>query len=246
VNAYSVALASQDDEYAALLRGDGVNLADGKPVAWVLGELSRRAGSGTAPGHVRGPSFFERVLDEGRETGVRHYLLGSTPETLEALQAAIADRFPGARIVGAESPPFRPLTATEQAMQDLRIRAAGADLVWVGLGTPRQDVEAVRLAHSVGRPAIAVGAAFDFLAGTKVEAPRWVQRASLEWLFRFATEPRRLWRRYTIELARFAVLALREVARRPDTVPASVRSLAAYRAGTGRLEWFGPAEQLGA
>ena len=132
VNAYSVALASKDDEYAALLRGDGVNLADGKPVAWVLGELSRRAGSETAPGHVRGPSFFERVLDEGRDSGVRHYLLGSTPETLEALQAAIADRFPGARVVGAESPPFRPLTATEQAMQDLRIRATGADLGWVG------------------------------------------------------------------------------------------------------------------
>lgn len=219
VNTYSVSLMARETGYASVLRGDGVNLADGKPIAWAVGLLSRRAGSPTVPGHVRGPAFFARVLDEGRRKGIRHYLLGGTPETLARLQVAIAARYPGAQVVGAESPPFRPLTAVERVAQDRRIRASGADLVWVGLGTPRQDVEAERLALAVQRPAIAVGAAFDFVAGTKAEAPLWLQRLSLEWLFRFAKEPRRLWRRYTVGLLRFALVAVRELSRRPVLTP---------------------------
>ena len=213
VNAWSVALMGREPGYTEVLRGAGVNLADGKPVAWVLGALTRRQDIDSAPAHVRGPEFFPRVLDEGRRTAVRHYLLGGAPETLARLQAVINERFPGCRIVGAESPPFRRLTDDELAAQDRRIQASGADLVWVGLGTPRQDLEAARLAAVVQRPVIAVGAAFDFLAGVKPEAPRWVQRASLEWAFRFVSEPRRLWRRYTVGLLRFAAIALRELAR---------------------------------
>jgi N-acetylglucosaminyldiphosphoundecaprenol N-acetyl-beta-D-mannosaminyltransferase len=220
VNAYSVTLAARDEAYGSVLRGEGVNLADGTPVAWTLRTLCRREGSTTSPDRVRGPSFFSRVLDQGRTAGVRHFLLGGSPETLAALQDAIAERFPGTSIVGVESPPFRPLTADELADQDRRIRQSGADLVWVGLGTPRQDIEAARLARTVGRPAIAVGAAFDFLAGTKPEAPAWVQRLSLEWLFRFASEPRRLWRRYTVELVRLAILVVRELRAQRRTVPA--------------------------
>ena len=241
VNAYSFSLLRSDPTYAAVLRGEGVNLADGKPVVWTLTALSRRAGRTTAPAHVRGPSLFPAVLDAGRSTGVGHYLLGGSPETLVRLQETIAERFPGARVVGAESPPFRPLTAEEQAEQDERIRRSGADLVWVGLGTPRQDVEATRLARSVGRPAIAVGAAFDFLAGTKPEAPRWIQRASLEWLFRFASEPRRLWRRYTVGLLRFALVALQELVR-----PPAVSAPAPPRAGEPATRWRTENERLGA
>ena len=135
-------------------------------------------------------------------------LNGGSPETLTALVEAIERRWPGARVVGAESPPFRDLTEEEQEAQDQRIRASGADLVWVGLGTPRQDGEVARLARSVKRPAIGIGAAFDFVAGTRAEAPVWVQRLALEWLFRFASEPRRLWRRYTIGIAGFLLAVL--------------------------------------
>lgn len=208
VNTFNISLLRSDPAYAAILRGEGVNLADGKPVAWALRHVGRHSGSVTAPGQVRGPSLFCTVLDRGRSADVGHFLLGGTPETLAALVAAIERRFPGARIVGAESPPFRTLTPEELAAQDARIRASGADLVWVGLGTPRQDGEAARLARSLQRPAIGVGAAFDFVAGTRAEAPVWVQRLALEWLFRFATEPRRLWQRYTIGIVKFlAVIA---------------------------------------
>lgn len=243
VNTYSVSLMGREAGYASVLRGDGVNLADGKPIAWSLGLLTRRAGSPTVPEHVRGPAFFARVLDEGRRKGIRHYLLGGTPETLARLQVAIAARYPGARVVGAESPPFRALTAAERAAQDRRIRTSGADLVWVGLGTPRQDIEAERLALAVHRPAIAVGAAFDFLAGTKAEAPLWLQRLSLEWLFRFSKEPRRLWHRYTVGLLRFALVAARELSHRPVLTPSGTPVL---RRSAPPVRAFADAERLGA
>ena len=227
VNTYCISLLGQQSGYAETLRGEGVNLADGRPVAWVLDWLSRRTGSLTAPGHVRGPSFFVRVLEEGRRTGVTHYLLGGSPETLSALVAEIGRRFPGARIAGAESPPFRALTDAERAAQDARIRDSGADYVWVGLGTPRQDVEAARLARSVDRPVIAVGAAFDFLAGTRGEAPVWIQRLALEWLFRLVSEPGRLWRRYTVGLTRFAAIAARDLLRPVTPAPVSDGAVAA-------------------
>ncbi len=248
VNAYSMSLLGRERSYASVLQSDGVNLADGKPVAWVLAALSRRAGNPTSPGHVRGPSFFARVLDEGRRSSVRHYLLGGSPETLAGLTAAIAENFPGALVVGAESPPFRPLTTDERARQDRRIRSSGADVVWVGLGTPRQDVEADRLAQVLGVPVVAVGAAFDFLAGSKAEAPQWVQRACLEWLFRFASEPRRLWRRYTVGLVLFTTLALRELVRRPGTTAKPTLSPAPERGADERPTsgWIADATRLGA
>jgi N-acetylglucosaminyldiphosphoundecaprenol N-acetyl-beta-D-mannosaminyltransferase len=224
VNTWTIALAHRQRGYASELRADGVNLADGKPVAWVLGALGRRHGSPTVPAQVRGPDFFPHVLDVGRQAGVRHYLLGGATETLERLLTVIAERFPGCAVVGAESPPFRPLTVDERAAQDERIRASGADVVWVGLGTPKQDVEARRLAAVLDRPVVAVGAAFDFLAGTKPEAPRWLQRAALEWLFRFASEPGRLWRRYTVGLLFFGRVALRDL-RRPVVRSLPVGSL---------------------
>jgi N-acetylglucosaminyldiphosphoundecaprenol N-acetyl-beta-D-mannosaminyltransferase len=212
VNIYNISLMRNHTGYASILRGPGVNLADGKPVAWALSRMSHASGGGR-PGHVRGPSLFARALDEGRASGIRHYLLGGTPETLAALEKAVAERYPGVLIAGAESPPFRPLTDEERAAQDDRIRASGADVVWVGLGTPRQDVEAVRLSASVGRPAVAVGAAFDFLAGTRPEAPVWVRKLTLEWLFRLLSEPRRLWKRYTVALVRFCLVVTPDLVR---------------------------------
>ena len=219
LNTYSFSLMRTDAAYAATLRSPGVNLADGKPVTWALNRVSRRARSATSPGHVRGPSLFVRALDEGRRTNVSHYLLGGTPEALSLLERAVAERFPGVLIAGAESPPFRPLTDAERAAQDERIRRSGADLVWVGLGTPQQDVEATRLAAAVDRPAVAIGAAFDFVAGSRPEAPEWVQRLTLEWLFRLASEPRRLWRRYTIGIVRFCLVVAGDLVRPRAALP---------------------------
>jgi N-acetylglucosaminyldiphosphoundecaprenol N-acetyl-beta-D-mannosaminyltransferase len=204
VNAYTVALADKDRALKDLLRQGVANLPDGKPLSWAA-KLR-----GAELGQVRGPDLFQDVLRAGCPTGLRHYLLGGTPETLELLRRKIGELFPEALVVGAESPPFRPPTVEELSAQDQRITASGAQIVWIGLGTPKQDIEARRLADAVPILTVAVGAAFDFLAGTKRQAPSWMRQIGLEWLFRFASEPRRLWRRYVFGNARFIKVTLLE------------------------------------
>lgn len=189
LNAYSVALAETDPNFRSCVTAATYNFPDGKPIA-VLSSITRRGLH-----QVRGPGLFEKVMDRGRNAGVKHYLLGSTPETLEKLRASLESRFPGVEIAGAFSPPFRSLSTTELEQQDAEIRSSGADIVWVGLGTPKQDFETARLA-AAGFTAAAVGAAFDFSAGTKPLSPAWMSAAGLEWLHRLMSEPRRLWKRY--------------------------------------------------
>lgn len=208
VNAYTVALAEKDVPYRLCLSGTAVNLPDGKPLAWV----SALHHHNPPLTQVRGAALFVDIFRLGQADGLKHYLLGSTPEVLAKLAAELRQRYPDVRIVGVESPAFRALTSEELIQQDARIRASGADIVWVGLGTPKQDLEAARLALSVTALPIAVGAAFDFIAGTKREAPAWMTRLGLEWFFRLASEPRRLWRRYLLG----NLLFIRAVARRTD------------------------------
>ena len=207
-NAYTLALADREPSYGDLLRRSAVNFPDGKSVVWA-NRLAHR--DLDLPGErVYGPDLFADVLSLGRETGLRHYLLGSTPEVLAALESRIRALHLGVKLVGSESPPFRDLTATERAAQAERIHASGAQIVWVGLGTPKQDREVAALAAELPLVFVAVGAAFDFLAGTKRQAPQWMQRNGLEWTFRLATEPRRLWKRYLFGNARFLLAAGRQ------------------------------------
>jgi N-acetylglucosaminyldiphosphoundecaprenol N-acetyl-beta-D-mannosaminyltransferase len=148
-------------------------------------------------------------MDHGRVAGLKHYLLGSTNDRLEAMEAVLVAAHPGVVIAGMASPPFRELTEEERIVQARNIRASGADIVWVGLGTPKQDIEAERLAIELGIPAVAVGAAFDFTAGAVREAPRWCRAIGLEWAYRLWREPRRLWRRYLIGNPQFVVSVVR-------------------------------------
>ena len=208
VNAYTLALADSDDSYATLLSGDSINLPDGKPLSLV----SQLVGHTPRLNQIRGPKLFLDTFDVGRSYGVRHYLLGSTDEVLGKLQERLSQQFPGCNIVGVESPPYRILTETELKAQDERIIAARPDIVWVGLGTPKQDREASRLAHSTGLTCVAVGAAFDFAAGEVKEAPKWMTRLCLEWMFRLFSEPRRLWRRYLFGNAKFLQIVWRSLA----------------------------------
>lgn len=198
-NAYTLALADRDDDLRALLRAAAVNFPDGKSVT-LVNRLRDRA----APTQrVYGPDLFLDVLDRGRDAGLRHYLLGSTPDVLAAMERSLAERLPGLQVVGSHSPPFGETTAEERADQVRRIAATDAHVVWVGLGTPKQDVECAALAALHPAVFVAVGAAFDFVAGTKRQAPAWVGDWGLEWLFRLLTEPRRLWRRYLFGNARY-------------------------------------------
>lgn len=206
-NAYTLALADSDPDYKELLNESGLNLADGLPVIWANRVLHR--GEPAPKERVRGTDLFVDVIGAGVEHQVRHYLLGSTPEVLDALSENLRRRCPGALIVGTESPPFRELSEAERADQVIRLKESGAQIVWVGLGTPKQDFETARLAREIPVVFVAVGAAFDFVAGTKKEAPEWMQRTGLEWTYRLMSEPRRLWRRYLFGNARFVAALIR-------------------------------------
>lgn len=199
VNAYTVALADKDPDFKSLLSEPALNFSDGKPIAL----LSKLGGQNPPLRQVRGPDLFENVMNFGRADGVKHFLLGSTPEVLDLLECSLTSRYQGLQIVGKESPPFRSMSEEELSAQDKRIEASGAEIVWVGLGTPKQDLEAKRLADGMSVVAVAVGAAFDFSAGTLSIAPRWVQKVGLEWLHRLIKEPRRLWKRYLFGNSRF-------------------------------------------
>jgi len=206
-NAYNVALADSDPSYAALLGAGDLIFTDGVPVAWVGRLFHRDLRSQWA--RVYGPDVLAGVLERSTRTNARHYFLGGTPETLDALLARVQTRWPEAVIAGFESPPFRPASAQEVLDRDSRVIASGATLVWVGLGTPKQDQEVRRLVESAQVTALAVGAAFDFLAGTKAQAPVWMQRSGLEWAFRLGTEPRRLAKRYLWGNPRFVMAAVK-------------------------------------
>lgn len=204
-NAYTVALASKDPVLTECLARSSLNLADGYPIAWV----ARRQGLRHMRERVSGPDFMRSCLDKGRAVGLRHYLYGSTPEVLAAMVTRIEEHWPGAELVGFESAPFRPLDDADRLSAARRFEEARADVVWVGLGTPKQDYEVERLANVSPASFVAIGAAFDFIAGTKKQPPRWIQRSGMEWWFRLLSEPKRLWRRYLIGLPRFAAVVIR-------------------------------------
>jgi N-acetylglucosaminyldiphosphoundecaprenol N-acetyl-beta-D-mannosaminyltransferase len=139
--------------------------------------------------------------------GWRNYFYGAAPQTLEALGARLGERFPGLRVAGSLSPPFRPLSEEESRRTVEAINRARPDIVWVGLSTPKQERWMARHRPLLDAPVlVGVGAAFDFHAGNKPQAPRWMRGACLEWLFRLCSEPKRLWRRYLTIVPAFLLL----------------------------------------
>jgi N-acetylglucosaminyldiphosphoundecaprenol N-acetyl-beta-D-mannosaminyltransferase len=198
-NAYTLSLAVRDQAYRRLLNASDLNLADGHYVALV----GRWRGQPGMDERVYGPDLMLATMDQGRARGLRHYLYGATDETVGRLADVLRARYPDIRIVGTEAPPFRPLTAAEQDDLAARVAAAEPDIVWVGVGTPRQDDFVAHMAGRLRCTLVPVGAAFDFHAGTKPVAPALLQRTGFEWLFRLATEPTRLWRRYLIGIPVF-------------------------------------------
>lgn len=191
-NTYTLKLAHQSFEYRDMLNASFVNLADGTPLTWV----ARKQGHANMTQPTRGPGLMDAVIRDGLAWGAKHYFYGSSPEVVELLRDVLPARYEGIDVVGLESPPFRALEDDEKAEVSQRFADSGAHYVWVGLGTPKQD----QFVHefSVDSPAVlvAVGAAFDFAAGTVKEAPRTLHGSGFEWVFRLMSEPRRLARRY--------------------------------------------------
>lgn len=209
-NAYSIAAAKREPSYFELFQGPGVTLPDGLPVVWLMRALR---GRGAAPRseQVRGSDLFLTVIDRGRTHGLRHFFLGTSPETLRAMLSSLSENYRGLSIAGAYAPPFAPVDGEFIDGCLVAIGDSRPDLLWIALGTPKQDYAAALLARELNIPVIAVGAAFDFVAGSMPEAPRWMRKSGLEWLFRLGTEPRRLWRRYFFGNASFALTAFREL-----------------------------------
>lgn len=179
---------------------------DGQPIRWALNSLYQ-ARLGT---NVRAAELMWRVCESAEKEGVSIYLYGVTPEVLSRLIERINLAFPNLKIAGSESPPFRPLTKEEDEAAIKRINDSGAGVVFLGLGCPKQDYFAAAHVDRINAVQMCLGAAFDFQAGSKKEAPRWMQRAGLEWFFRLCQEPRRLWRRYLVTNTQFICMFARQ------------------------------------
>jgi N-acetylglucosaminyldiphosphoundecaprenol N-acetyl-beta-D-mannosaminyltransferase len=190
-------------EYRRIVNAADLVTPDGMPLVWALRLLGRRG-----QGRVYGPDLMVEVLDGAARTGVPVGLYGGRPEVLERLLAELGRRFPALSVVYAASPPFSPMTKAEQQATVEEINASGARVLFVGLGCPKQERWMAERRGEVRAVMLGVGAAFDFLAGTTPQAPRWMMRVGLEWLFRLITEPRRLWKRYLKNNPRFLMLFL--------------------------------------
>jgi N-acetylglucosaminyldiphosphoundecaprenol N-acetyl-beta-D-mannosaminyltransferase len=200
-NAYTLSMARRDPELRHRLNQGDLNLPDGMPLIWV----GRQLGLDHLEGRVYGPDLMLATMDRGRELGIRHFLYGSTNEVLTKLEAELRRRFAGVDVVGRDAPPFRELNAEEELVLELRLADLRPDIVWVGLGTPKQDAFVYNFRQRVPSTFVAVGAAFDFISGVKRQAPLWMQKGGLEWAYRLAHEPRRLGRRYLVGNAGFVV-----------------------------------------
>lgn len=196
-NVHTVVTGYRHPEVCAITNRSFLSVADGRPIYWV-----GRKRVGRRMGHVPGPDFFLHVLHRLRHR--RHFFYGSTPEVLSSLLERLQRDIPGLHVCGSLSPPFAPLTQADKECHYAAIRASGAELVWVGLGAPKQE-RWMAEAWQALRPCVllGVGAAFDFHAGTLRRAPLPMRRLGLEWLHRLMSEPRRLWRRYLVTNAVF-------------------------------------------
>jgi N-acetylglucosaminyldiphosphoundecaprenol N-acetyl-beta-D-mannosaminyltransferase len=189
---HGVMESQRDPELRRIHNTAGMATPDGMPLVWMLWASGHRRAD-----RVYGPDLMLAVLERSQERGYRHFLYGSSEATLARLQLNLHARFPGLSIVGSHSPPFRPLTPSEDAAVVEMINAARPDVVWVGLSTPKQERWMAEHRDRLEAPVlVGVGAALDFHAGLLRQAPRFMQRSGSEWLFRLAMEPRRLWRRY--------------------------------------------------
>jgi len=204
---HGVMEAQHDGEFKTILNGAGLVVADGMPLVWI----GRRHGFEMRR-RVYGPELMETFCRETAKKRYRHFFYGGATEVGEELAARFAARFPGMVVAGTYSPPFRALTREEDDEVIEAIERAQADVVWVGLSTPKQErwmfEHRVRLSAPV---LIGVGAAFDFHTGRVAQAPKWMREHGLEWLFRLGMEPRRLWRRYLVYGAEFVALGLLEL-----------------------------------
>jgi N-acetylglucosaminyldiphosphoundecaprenol N-acetyl-beta-D-mannosaminyltransferase len=206
---HTVMAFQEDDALRAAVLRSAFTVPDGQPLVWAMNLLGH-----SLPSRVYGPDLFMHACERGAENGRRFYLYGGRAAALERLHEELPRRYPGLQMVGARHAPFRDLTPEEADEIAAEINAAGADVVWVGLGVPLQEKWMAAMRERLDAPVlVGVGAAFDFPAGLKRQAPDALQRLGLEWAFRLSQEPRRLWKRYLRYNPRFVIGFARQYVR---------------------------------
>jgi N-acetylglucosaminyldiphosphoundecaprenol N-acetyl-beta-D-mannosaminyltransferase len=215
-NVHMVMEAHDSPEFRAIVNSGDLVLADGMPLVWA----QRLSGFHDAA-RVPGPQLSQAILDRAAALGVPVGFYGGSPRCVEVLVRVARERWPALRIAVAISPPFHPLTPDEDAAFTEQIARSGARILFVGIGCPKQERWMAEHADRLSCVMLGVGQAFDILAAVKRDAPRWMQALGLGWLFRLASEPRRLWKRYARHNPRFIALLLTQmiVRRRASAVP---------------------------
>jgi len=204
-NVHMVVIAEGDHLFREIMNRASIVASDGMPLVWEL----KRQGYKKAE-RVTGPDLTVKLCERSQDEGIPVYFFGGSTETIEKLKRVVDTRFPNLRVVGYESPPALAQHPEVDPEVVARIRDSGAKIVFVGLGCPKQEFWMHAYSKDLNAVLIGVGAAFDFLAGTKRRAPVWMQRAGLEWLFRLASEPGRLWKRYLVTNSLFLWYLIRE------------------------------------
>jgi N-acetylglucosaminyldiphosphoundecaprenol N-acetyl-beta-D-mannosaminyltransferase len=206
---HGVTEAQHDPAFKQVLNAADLVVPDGMPLVWLgrlRGKKMRR--------RVYGPELMQAFCERTASKGYRHYFYGGAPGVAEQMAERFGRRFPGIVVVGTYSPPFRPLTPEEDGEIVAAINRAAPDVLWVGLSTPKQEYWMHAHRDRLRVPVVlGVGAAFDFNAGVKRQAPHWMREHGFEWLFRLAQEPHRLWRRYLIYGPQFVYYVCREAIR---------------------------------
>ena len=207
MSSHGLCMAGRDAKFREVINDFDIAAPDGQPVRWSLKWFHKQL----LPDRCYGPELMIRLCRAAALEGISIYLYGSSDEVLQRLTANLAKECPGLKIAGAESPPFRKLDPHEIDAAIQRINDSGAGLVFIGLGCPRQDQFAREHKHKIKAVQLCVGAAFDFHAGNKKMAPRWMQKRGLEWFYRLTQEPTRLWKRYLVIHTTFAFLLTRRI-----------------------------------
>lgn len=205
-NGHTSVMAFEDVKYRKVQNNAVLSLPDGEPLSIV----SRMRGYKDAQ-RVTGPDLMEAMFKRAEEgNGLRHYFYGGTQETLDRLKEGLERNYPNLTVAGMYSPPFRALTDSEKQEDVERINASKADIVWIGLGAPKQECWMYEQKGKLCSVAIGVGAGFDYHAGKLKRAPKWMQKISMEWFVRLLQDPKRLWKRYLVTNLKFIWYVLKE------------------------------------
>lgn len=204
-NVHTTVISKSDDEYRKIQNSAFLALPDGSPLA-----LIQRLRGYRGAEQVAGPDLMPALWKATERESISHYFYGSTPGTIEALKNKLKADYPDLKIAGMEAPPFRPLTQEEDFAAIERINSSGADIVWVGLGAPKQEKWMYEHRNKVQALMLGVGAGFDFHAGTVKRAPAWMRNHYLEWLYRLIQDPKRLWKRYVQTNGKFLLFSVQD------------------------------------